>query len=92
LTEPLLTRWPFNKLIRERALEVTMKHIHYEDENTRYIDGGCVNKVIIHILFQLLLWVFKLTPMLKNFIFIMELDLVTDLITDSVTEIEFFNH
>ncbi|KAG5569822.1 hypothetical protein H5410_059588 [Solanum commersonii] len=31
-TEPLLTRWPFNKL-RNKALEVTMKHIHYEDEN-----------------------------------------------------------
>ncbi|CAN6571059.1 unnamed protein product [Malus baccata var. baccata] len=26
-TEPLLTRWPFNKLIRKRALEVTMEHV-----------------------------------------------------------------
>ncbi|KAB2634103.1 beta-amyrin synthase-like [Pyrus ussuriensis x Pyrus communis] len=42
-TEPLLTRWPFNKLIRERALEVTMKHIHYEDENSRYITIGYPN-------------------------------------------------
>jgi len=50
LTESLLTRWPFNKLIRERALKIVMKHIHYEDENIRYIDGGCVNKVIIIIL------------------------------------------
>ena len=43
-TEPLLTRWPFNKL-RQKALEVTMKHIHYEDENSRYITIGCVEKV-----------------------------------------------
>ncbi|KAL8125225.1 beta-amyrin synthase 1-like [Apium graveolens] len=44
-TEPLLTRWPFNKL-REKALETTMKHIHYEDENSRYITIGCVEKVL----------------------------------------------
>ncbi|KAH0775180.1 hypothetical protein KY290_012317 [Solanum tuberosum] len=44
-TEPLLTRWPFNKL-RNKALEVTMKHIHYEDENSRYITIQCVNKVL----------------------------------------------
>ncbi|WVY93593.1 hypothetical protein V8G54_032681 [Vigna mungo] len=43
LTEPLLTRWPFNK-IREKALDVAIKGIHYEDENTRYIHGGCINK------------------------------------------------
>ncbi|KAK9281889.1 hypothetical protein L1049_004796 [Liquidambar formosana] len=43
-TEPLLTRWPLNKLIRERALQTTMKHIHYEDENSRYITIGCVEK------------------------------------------------
>jgi len=52
-TEPLLTRWPFNKLIREKALQVTMKHIHYEDETSRYITIGCVEKVgvitIMHI-------------------------------------------
>ncbi|KAL9684595.1 hypothetical protein QQ045_022036 [Rhodiola kirilowii] len=45
-TEPLLTRWPFNKLVRERALQTTMKHIHYEDENSRYITIGCVEKVL----------------------------------------------
>lgn len=45
LSEPLLTRWPFNKL-REKALQVTMKHIHYEDENSRYITIGCVEKVL----------------------------------------------
>jgi len=44
-TEPLLTCWPFNKLIREKALQVTMNHIHYEDENSRYITIGCVEKV-----------------------------------------------
>ncbi|XP_016445350.1 beta-amyrin synthase [Nicotiana tabacum] len=44
-TEPLLTRWPFNKL-RNKALEVTMKHIHYEDESSRYITIGCVEKVL----------------------------------------------
>nr|XP_023917386.1 beta-amyrin synthase-like [Quercus suber] len=44
-TKPLLTRWPFNKLVREKALQVTMKHIHYEDENSRYITIGCVEKV-----------------------------------------------
>ncbi|KAL3849158.1 hypothetical protein ACJIZ3_011040 [Penstemon smallii] len=43
--EPLLTRWPFNKL-REKALQVTMKHIHYEDENSRYITIGCVEKFL----------------------------------------------
>ncbi|XP_059447364.1 beta-amyrin synthase-like [Corylus avellana] len=45
-TEPLLTRWPFNKLVREKALQITMKHIHYEDENSRYITIGCVEKVL----------------------------------------------
>nr|TKR79745.1 hypothetical protein D5086_0000270070 [Populus alba] len=41
--EPLLTRWPFNKL-REKALDITMDHIHYEDESSRYITIGCVEK------------------------------------------------
>ncbi|KAJ9189949.1 hypothetical protein P3X46_001193 [Hevea brasiliensis] len=41
--EPLFTRWPFNKL-REKALKVTMDHIHYEDENSRYITIGCTEK------------------------------------------------
>ncbi|KAF8392761.1 hypothetical protein HHK36_020998 [Tetracentron sinense] len=44
-TEPLLTRWPFSKL-REKALQTTMKHIHYEDENSRYLTIGCVEKVL----------------------------------------------
>jgi beta-amyrin synthase len=46
LTEPLLTRWPFNKLVREKALQTTIKYIHYEDENSRYITIGCVEKVL----------------------------------------------
>ncbi|KAJ9175149.1 hypothetical protein P3X46_013730 [Hevea brasiliensis] len=45
-TEPFLTRWPLNNIIRKKALEVTMKHIHYEDESSRYIDIGCVEKVL----------------------------------------------
>ncbi|KAF5957408.1 hypothetical protein HYC85_004633 [Camellia sinensis] len=44
-TEPLLTRWPFNKL-REKALAKTMEYIHYEDENSRYITIGCVEKIL----------------------------------------------
>ncbi|GLT35732.1 hypothetical protein SLA2020_101590 [Shorea laevis] len=46
LAEPFLTRWPLNKLIREKALQVAMKHIHYEDENSRYITMGCVEKAL----------------------------------------------
>ncbi|XP_062078769.1 beta-amyrin synthase-like [Humulus lupulus] len=45
-TEPLLTRWPLNKLIRQYALQVTMNHIHYEDENSRYITLSCIEKVL----------------------------------------------
>ncbi|CAB4272095.1 unnamed protein product [Prunus armeniaca] len=43
ICEPLFTRWPFKKL-REKALQETSKHIHYEDENTRYITIGVVIK------------------------------------------------
>ncbi|XP_004510379.1 mixed-amyrin synthase [Cicer arietinum] len=46
LMEPLLTHWPCNKLVREKALQIAMKHIHYEDENSRYITIGCVEKVL----------------------------------------------
>ncbi|CAI0420770.1 unnamed protein product [Linum tenue] len=41
--EPLLARWPLNKM-RAKALERTMEHIHYEDENSRYITIGIVEK------------------------------------------------
>ncbi|OIW21251.1 hypothetical protein TanjilG_31181 [Lupinus angustifolius] len=34
------------KLVRERALQVTMNHIHYEDENSRYITNGIVEKIL----------------------------------------------
>jgi len=42
--EPLL-RGPL-KWIRDRACAEVMRLVHYEDENTRYIDIGPVNKVI----------------------------------------------
>lgn len=44
--EPILMRWP-GTLLREKALQTVMEHIHYEDENTRYICIGPVNKVAI---------------------------------------------
>ncbi|KAG6767752.1 hypothetical protein POTOM_026637 [Populus tomentosa] len=44
--EPILTRWPLNRL-REKALHKVMQHIHYEDENTRYICIGPVNKAVL---------------------------------------------
>ncbi|KAM4113421.1 hypothetical protein ACJW30_05G219000 [Castanea mollissima] len=43
--EPVFMRWPAKKL-REKALQTVMQHIHYEDENTRYICIGPVNKVL----------------------------------------------
>jgi cycloartenol synthase len=45
VVEPILMRWPGKKL-RERALSSVMEHIHYEDDNTRYICIGPVNKVL----------------------------------------------
>ncbi|XP_047321404.1 cycloartenol Synthase [Impatiens glandulifera] len=45
VVEPILMRWPGKKL-REKSLQTVMKHIHYEDENTRYICIGPVNKVL----------------------------------------------
>ncbi|KAG8656205.1 lupeol synthase isoform X2 [Manihot esculenta] len=51
-SEPLLTHWPLNKL-RKKALKITMEHIHYEDESSRYINIGCVEKP----LFMLACWV-----------------------------------
>jgi cycloartenol synthase len=43
--EPVLSHWPGSKL-REKALKNAMQHIHYEDENTRYICSGAVQKVL----------------------------------------------
>ncbi|WCJ34666.1 Cycloartenol synthase [Euphorbia peplus] len=45
LVEPILTHWPGKKL-REKALQTAIQHIHYEDENTRYVCIGPVNKVL----------------------------------------------
>ncbi|KAF6153117.1 hypothetical protein GIB67_034839 [Kingdonia uniflora] len=42
--KPVLARWPLSKL-RDKALKITMKHIHYEDENSRYFTLGCIEKV-----------------------------------------------
>ena len=39
-------RFLLGSRLRGRALRECMKHIHYEDENTRYIDIGPVNKVL----------------------------------------------
>ncbi|XP_021277879.1 cycloartenol synthase 2-like [Herrania umbratica] len=43
--EPFLMKWPFSKL-RQKALDIVIQHIHYEDENTCYICLGPVNKVL----------------------------------------------
>ncbi|XP_057979064.1 cycloartenol synthase 2 [Malania oleifera] len=45
VVEPILMRWP-GKRLREKALRMVIEHIHYEDENTRYICIGPVNKVL----------------------------------------------
>ncbi|KAE8732964.1 Lupeol synthase [Hibiscus syriacus] len=45
VTEPILTRWPFS-MLREKALKVAIQHVHYEDENSRYLCIGCVEKVL----------------------------------------------
>ena len=48
--EPLLLHWPGNKL-RDKALDTAIQHIHYEDENTRYLCIGPVSKVsLFHLL------------------------------------------
>lgn len=44
IVEPILMHWPGKKL-REKAIQTAIEHIHYEDENTRYICIGPVNKV-----------------------------------------------
>nr|AFS49705.1 cycloartenol synthase [Paris polyphylla var. yunnanensis] len=45
VAEPILLHWPGSKL-REKALTTAIQHIHYEDENTRYVCIGPVNKVL----------------------------------------------
>ncbi|KAJ9691013.1 hypothetical protein PVL29_013265 [Vitis rotundifolia] len=41
--EPILKHWPVSK-IRERAVKKAIEIIHWEDENSRYITQGCVEK------------------------------------------------
>ncbi|CAH9148216.1 unnamed protein product [Cuscuta epithymum] len=75
LVEPVLMCWPGKKL-RDKALRTVMEHIHYEDENTRYICIGPVNKVLN----MLCCWVedpeseaFKLhLPRLSDYIWVAE--------------------
>ncbi|KAK1605776.1 hypothetical protein QYE76_029449 [Lolium multiflorum] len=43
--EPILNCWPVNKL-RERALINIMKHVHYEDEETKYLNICPINKAL----------------------------------------------
>ncbi|CAL4981841.1 unnamed protein product [Urochloa decumbens] len=43
--EPFMMNWPGRKL-RETALRTVMHHIHYEDENSRYITIGPISKVM----------------------------------------------
>ncbi|KAK4432732.1 Cycloartenol Synthase [Sesamum alatum] len=45
IVERVLTCWPGNKL-REKALRTVKEHIHYEDENSRYVCLGPVNKML----------------------------------------------
>ncbi|XP_024031865.1 lupeol synthase isoform X3 [Morus notabilis] len=44
--ESVINTWPFN-MIRERAVQKAMEHIHYEDQNSRYITIGCVEKPLM---------------------------------------------
>jgi len=46
LSERLLKQWPFSKL-REQALQEAIKHIHYEDESTRYMTHASIEKVFL---------------------------------------------
>ncbi|VAI00099.1 hypothetical protein VPH35_070650 [Triticum aestivum] len=43
--EPMLNSWPINKL-RDKALKNLMKHMHYEDESTKYIGISPINKAL----------------------------------------------
>nr|WNA08417.1 lanosterol synthase [Cyclocarya paliurus] len=45
VAEPLLKRWPFSWL-RERAIKAAIGHVRYEDEISRYLCIGCVEKVL----------------------------------------------
>ncbi|KAL5660008.1 hypothetical protein ACJX0J_027133, partial [Zea mays] len=43
--EPIMFHWPWRKL-RNKALAFIMRHIHYEDESTHYINLGAVSKAL----------------------------------------------
>ncbi|KAB1220448.1 Lupeol synthase [Morella rubra] len=45
VAEPILKRWPFS-MLREKALKAAIDHIYYEDENTRYLSIGSVEKAL----------------------------------------------
>nr|WNA08418.1 lanosterol synthase [Cyclocarya paliurus] len=44
-TEPLLKRWPFS-MLREKALKAAIGHVRYEDEVSRYLCIGSIEKVM----------------------------------------------
>ncbi|XP_061362064.1 lupeol synthase [Gastrolobium bilobum] len=43
--ERFLNCWPFT-MLREKALEIAINHVRYEDENSRYLCIGSVEKVL----------------------------------------------
>lgn len=43
--ERILKCWPF-AMLRQKALETTVNHIRYEDENSKYLGIGVVNQVL----------------------------------------------
>ncbi|OIW14403.1 hypothetical protein TanjilG_15757 [Lupinus angustifolius] len=43
--ERILNLWPFS-MLRERALQIAINHIRYEDENSRYLCIGSVEKCL----------------------------------------------
>ncbi|XP_065619097.1 lupeol synthase-like [Quercus suber] len=45
VAEPILTRWPFS-MLREKAVKAAIGHVRYEDENTKYLCIGSVEKVL----------------------------------------------
>ncbi|KAL5554285.1 hypothetical protein UlMin_041686 [Ulmus minor] len=46
IAEPLINSWPFTK-IREKAVQKALEYIHYEDENSRYITIGSIEKPLM---------------------------------------------
>ncbi|KAL6140564.1 hypothetical protein ACLB2K_058863 [Fragaria x ananassa] len=46
VAEPILALWPFKK-IRDNAVQFTIDQMQYEDENSRYITIGCVQKPLM---------------------------------------------